>query len=202
MKTNQAIDKYAKLYRSALREQGIQAVEEKTAQYRKRLSEMYASQKYREYNVYPTMDVQLIYAVIAMCLELRSFGFSKQEIMAFSDRMFKKRKQVFARIIRLIDRLPNSWRIARKWNINDHAKRDRDHSITYEVFDAEEDRIEYRISHCMYVEMFAYYGIRELCKIFCNTDTQAYAGLTRHVRFVRHSDLSDGDCCWDEVHRR
>jgi hypothetical protein len=24
-------------------------------------------------------------------------------------------------------------------------------------------------------------------------------GLTRHVRFVRHSDLSDGDCCHDEV---
>lgn len=202
MKTNRAIEKYAKLYRSALWEQGIQAVEEKTAQYRKRLSEMYASQKYREHNVYPTMDVQKIYAVIAMCLELRSFSLSMQEIMAFSDGMFKKRKQVFARIIRLIDRLPNSWRIARKWNISDHAKRVRDHSITYEVFDAAEDRIEYRISHCMYVEMFTYYGIRELCKIFCNTDTQAYAGLTRHVCFVRHSDLSDGDCCWDEVHRR
>lgn len=51
----------------------------------------------------------------------------------------------------------------------------------------------------MYVEMFLCYGIRQLCKIFCNTDRIAYSGLTRHVRFVRHSDLSDGDTCHDEI---
>ena len=28
------------------------------------------------------------------------------------------------------------------------------------------------------------------------------AGLTRHVRFIRHSDLSDGDSCHDEVIRK
>lgn len=53
----------------------------------------------------------------------------------------------------------------------------------------------------MYVEMFAFYGIRELCKIFCMTDIQAYTNLVRHVRFVRHSDLSDGDCCRDDIYR-
>lgn len=31
---------------------------------------------------------------------------------------------------------------------------------------------------------------------------QAYANLTRHVEFVRHSDLSDGDACHDEIMRR
>ncbi len=59
--------------------------------------------------------------------------------------------------------------------------------------------LEYNISKCMYVEMFLCYGIRQLCKIFCNTDRIAYSGLTRHVRFVRHSDLSDGDTCHDEI---
>lgn len=68
--------------------------------------------------------------------------------------------------------------------------------------DAEIKTHQYRISKCMYVEMFECYGIRSLCKIFCNTDTRSYAGLTRHVRFVRHSDLSDGPCCWDEVYRK
>ncbi len=53
----------------------------------------------------------------------------------------------------------------------------------------------------MYAEMFAFYGIRELCKIFCMTDIQAYTNLVRHVRFVRHSDLSDGDCCRDDIYR-
>ena len=43
------------------------------------------------------------------------------------------------------------------------------------------------------------YGIRGLCKIFCMTDQFAYAGLLRHVKFIRHSDLSDGPACYDEV---
>ena len=36
----------------------------------------------------------------------------------------------------------------------------------------------------------------------CMTDETAYAGLTRHVEFIRHSDLSIGNCCHDEVIRR
>lgn len=47
--------------------------------------------------------------------------------------------------------------------------------------------------------MFGAYGIRGLCKIFCMSDTMAYGRLTRHVRFVRHSDLSDGPACHDEI---
>ena len=50
-------------------------------------------------------------------------------------------------------------------------------------------------------ELREQYGIRELCKIFCMSDTLAYANLTRHVRFVRHSDRSDGDCCHDDVYQ-
>ena len=51
----------------------------------------------------------------------------------------------------------------------------------------------------MYVEMFKTFGIRSLCKIFCMTDTTYYENLPKHVRFIRHSDLSDGNCCHDEV---
>ena len=50
--------------------------------------------------------------------------------------------------------------------------------------------------------MFERYGIRPLCKIFCLTDEFAYAQLPRHVRFIRHSDLSDGVCCHDEIIRK
>ena len=38
--------------------------------------------------------------------------------------------------------------------------------------------------------------------LFCNTDGIMYSGLTRHVNFVRHSDLSDGDACFDEIFRK
>ena len=119
-----------------------------------------------------------------------------------SDAAFKKRRAFFEGLIRIINLLPNSFQIAKKWNEGDHAKRVEDHSITYDYFNVTEDSVTYRVSKCMYVEMFETYGIRELCKIYCNTDTRSYNGLTRHVKFIRHSDLSDGPCCWDEVHRK
>ena len=50
--------------------------------------------------------------------------------------------------------------------------------------------------------MFEAYGIRGLCKIFCMTDTTSYENLRHHVTFIRHSDLSDGDACHDEIIRR
>lgn len=31
------------------------------------------------------------------------------------------------------------------------------------------------------------------------TDTTSYDNLPKHVRFIRYSDLSDGDCCHDEM---
>lgn len=98
--------------------------------------------------------------------------------------------------------LPNSFDIARKWNISDHDKRMKDGSITYDYFNVGKDKVEYRISKCMYVRMFEAYGIRGLCKIFCMTDEFAYAGLPKHVKFIRHSDLSDGPACFDEVIRK
>ena len=31
------------------------------------------------------------------------------------------------------------------------------------------------------------------------TDETAYSNLTKHVKFIRYSDLSCGECCHDEV---
>ncbi len=196
------IKKYSDLYRKALRKKQFSDVEGKTAAYRKRLREMYESEAFRKHDVYPTMNVELIYAVIAMCLELKGFGLTDREIIDFSDTMFEKRKKIFAVLEKVVDVLPGSYKIAEKWNINDHDKRVKDGSITYDIFDVQDGRIEYSISKCRYVEMFEYYGIRHLCKIFCNTDTSAYSQLTKHVKFTRYSDLSDGDCCHDVIERK
>ena len=102
----------------------------------------------------------------------------------------------------MIDLFPFSFSVVRKWNQSDHADRVKDRSITYDYFNLGREKVEYYISKCMYVEMFSFYGIRPLCKIFCNTDRIAYSGLTRHVEFIRHSDLSDGDACYDEIIRK
>ncbi len=196
------VRKYGKLYSNALNQMRFPDAEAMTGKYEDRLQRMYDSPAFKAHNIYPTMDVSLIYAVIAMCLELKEKDFSDQEIMDFSDLVFQKRKKVFAALEKVIDALPNAYAIAEKWNIDDHEKRVKDASITYDIFKVEDGRIEYSISRCMYVKMFEHYGIRSLCRIFCNTDISAYSQLKRHVKFTRYSDLSDGDCCHDVIERR
>ena len=190
---NKETNKYARLYHKALKKQKDADAAEKTDKYRKRLEKMVASEIYRRHNVYPTMNVDLIYAVVAMCLELKEQGLTDMEIMDFSDRVFQTRRQAFAALEKLVDLLPNCYSIAEKWNRADHDKRVTDGSLTYDLFEISDGKIEYRISKCMYVEIFEYYGIRSLCRIFCKTDENAYANLTRHVSFIRHSVLADGE---------
>ena len=196
------IAKYVRLYRKALQKLNYSDIENMSERYESRLKKMYDSASFKAHSIYPTMDVSLIYAVIAMCLELKEKGLKDQQIIDFSNTVFKTRKKAFAVLEKVIDALPNTYEIAQKWNIDDHEKRVRDGSITYDVFKVEDGRIEYCISQCMYVKMFEYYGIRSLCKIFCNTDISAYSQLTRHVKFTRYSDLSDGNCCHDIIERR
>ena len=196
------IRKYGKVYRKALSFRHCREIDVKTAAYEARLRKMYASDGFRAHSIYPTTNAAHVYAVIAMCLELKALDMTDAEIIETVNQGFARRRSFFRRIIRAIDLLPNSFSIAKKWNIQDHDRRIQDGSLTYDRFDVGEDRIEYRISKCVYIEMFEAYGIRGLCKIFCMTDTTSYENLRRHVIFIRHSDLSDGDTCHDEIIRR
>ena len=202
MDADRAVRKYTKLYRTELARRGDVATDEKATAYAERLTGMYASEQFAEHNVYPTTDATLIYAVIAMCLELREQGLTDDEIIEFADCVFRTRKKVFAVLEKVVGVLPNCYKIVENWNIDDHAKRVEDGSIGYDLFEVSDGRIEYRISRCAYVDMFAAYGIRQLCRIFCKTDEFAYANLTKHVTFVRHSELATGDSCHDEIMRK
>ena len=198
------VKKYGKIYRRILVIGNYPDPYVKQEAYEKRLTEMYASEKYKEHNIYPSTNTEYVYAIIAMCLELKGLGLSEKEIIDIINRGFSRRRDFFKNLIRCIDMLPNSYQIAEKWNISDHAKRVhakrvQDGSIYYDIFEVSDGKIEYSISKCMYVEMFETYGIRPLCKIFCMTDTTAYSNLEKHVKFIRYSDLSDGDSCHDII---
>ena len=198
-KTEKLVKKYAAMYQSALLRAGVGGAAQRAQSYAARLTDMYVSDAYRQHDRYPSMLVPLVYAVIAMCLELKDAGLQNGEIIDLVNDVFRTRKRALGCLERGVDLFPFAWTIVRKWNLADHESRLKDGSITFDSFQADADRVSYRISRCMYAEMFDFYGIRALCKIFCMTDTQAYANLTRHVRFVRHSDLADGDCCHDDV---
>ena len=191
------VKKYGKIYRRILVIGNYSDPDVKQEAYEKRLTEMYSSEK--EHNIYPSTNTEYIYAIIATCLELKGLGLSDKEIIDIINRGLSLRRNFFKNLIRCIDLLPNSYQIVEKWNISDHAKRVQDGSIYYDIFEVSDGKIEYSISKCMYVEMFETYGIRPLCKIFCMTDTTAYSNLEKHVKFLRYSDLSDGDSCHDII---
>lgn len=199
MEMAKTVKKYGNIYRKIIDSGSCYDRDRKQEAYEKRLTEMYASEKYAEHNVYPTTNAEYIYAIIAMCLELKESGSSDKEIIDTVNSGFSSRRNFFKYLIRCIDLLPNSYQIAERWNISDHDKRVKDGSISYDQFDVSDGKIEYSISRCAYVEMFETYGIRSLCKIFCMTDTTAYSNLRKHVEFIRYSDLSDGDCCYDII---
>ncbi len=193
------VKKYIKVYRNALKENALPDIDERTKMFEQRLTEMYRSQAFAEHNIYPTMSMAKIYAVVAMCLELKKENLSDKEMINIINSGFQKTRRFFKFLTGIMDRFPNTYKVVKKWNISDHENRVKDGSITYDYFEATDKKIEYRISKCKYIEIFDFYGIRSLCKIFCLTDEAAYAGLPKHIQFVRHSDLSSGECCHDEV---
>ena len=196
------IKSYSKYYRKILVNEGLEDIDRRMSSYKTRLKEMYRSDGFKTHNIYPSTNVSFVYAVIAMCLELKNAGYSDDRIIPAVEKSMEKRWNAFVKILQFIDLFPFSFSVVRKWNQSDHADRVKDRSIKYDYFELGKEKVEYYISKCMYVEMFSFYGIRPLCKIFCNTDRIAYSGLTRHVEYIRHSDLSDGDACYDEIIRK
>lgn len=97
-KTGKTVKKYTALYRSALLRAGMHDAAQKAQNYAARLTDMYASDAYRQHDRYPTMRVSMIYAVITMCLELKDAGLQKEAIIGFVNDAFRKRKQAFIRL--------------------------------------------------------------------------------------------------------
>ena len=116
------IRKYGKVYRKALSFRHCREIDVKTAAYEARLRKMYASDGFRAHSIYPTTNAAHVYAVIAMCLELKALDMTDAEIIETVNQGFARRRSFFRRIIRAIDLLPNSFSIAKKWNIQDHDR--------------------------------------------------------------------------------
>ncbi|MCM1557031.1 MAG: L-2-amino-thiazoline-4-carboxylic acid hydrolase [Anaeroplasma bactoclasticum] len=196
------IKNYVKLYKNALKKKGFPDAKQKASDYENKFRKMLASEAYKQHDVYPTIHTPKIYAVIAMCLMLKEYNLSNDEILDFLDFAFRKAKRAFNFLSAILNVLPNSYKIAKKWNNSDHEKRVVDKSCIYDYFSATDEKIEYKVSKCMYVEMFDYYGIRELCKFFCKTDERIYANLPHNIKYIRHSELATGDVCHDEIINR
>ena len=163
-----------------------------------RFREHQRSEMYRTYREkYPSMGVEKVYFGITLAQLLTEKGHPLDEVLAIWERdVIGGNRRVLERFIRLIDRLGLGYRVVAHWLDQDKQARDRDGSILYEQYHYDDRSLEYKIHTCMYVELFAHYGIRPFCKAFCNNDL-CMAVLERSGRFIRYSDKVDGAYCHD-----
>ncbi|MGX8680132.1 MAG: hypothetical protein ACSW8B_01955, partial [bacterium] len=76
MNIEKTIKSYAKIYRKAL----IRGkMPNETDAYERRLRDMYMSEEFKNHSRYPTTNAVHVYAVIAMCLELKRFNLSDSQ---------------------------------------------------------------------------------------------------------------------------
>lgn len=126
------VKEFASMYGKALIACGNQAADVKITAFTKRLEQMCASDIFKQHNVYPSMGVDRIYAVIAVCLELKDDGMSDPEIIEFVNQMFESRRKPLRVLLKGIDLLPDCYQIAKKWR-----------SLPSEIFSGDGVRIGY-----------------------------------------------------------
>ena len=80
---------YSKYYKNLLVNEGIKDVDERMSSYEKRLKEMYNSKEFKAHNVYPSTNVSFVYAVIAMCLELKEAGYTDERIVPVVEKVWR-----------------------------------------------------------------------------------------------------------------
>ena len=84
-KINEKHDNYEKImfiYKAALKANEFTDVNHRAELFEIRFQKMISSNMYAKHNVYPTMDMTKIYAVIAMCLELKNDDYSDMQLLA------------------------------------------------------------------------------------------------------------------------
>ena len=193
--------KYAKMFSRSMKEIGRSDWESLYDTYYNRYLGHLKSPEYAEYTRYKTIALEKVYAAIThaqICLEL---GYDLKEAQRIWEEILcRKIKKMINKAMLLIDALPNGYNITTGWLYKDAQARIEENCLTYGLLDYSDEKLEYKITRCAYVEIFEHYGIRNFAKVFCNADL-CMAVMHRHTKFVRHSDLVDGDCCHDEIIR-
>ena len=75
------IKSYSKYYRNILVNEGLEDIDRRMSSYKARLKEMYRSDGFKTHNIYPSTNVSFVYAVIAICLELKNAGYTDDRII-------------------------------------------------------------------------------------------------------------------------
>ncbi len=196
--TEQTAQKYAKMFVRSLRKAGYQQPE-LFAAYKARFLQYAESPEYRRFSQFQTMGVDKVFAAITHAKICMEAGIPMEEALRIWETYTAGTiRRIFRGACRAIDLLPNGYRILAGLLYKDAQQRAKEKCLTYEMLSFTEQKLEYKITHCMYIEAFEAFGLRPFCKAVCNSDLCMQA-MQKKARFIRYSDLADGDCCHDEL---
>ena len=190
--------KYVKLFCNSMKKAG-KYTPSLYEEYRSLYLDLTSSAEYKEFSKYETMGIDKVYAAITHAKLCKEKGISLDEAREIWEKYTAKNiRKIFRTVCKVIDILPNGYKIVSEWLYKDAQERIAENCLTYEMLAYNSQKLEYKITHCMYAEIFERYGIKSFCKVFCDNDL-CMSVMHRKAKFIRHSNLVDGHFCHDEV---
>ena len=190
---------YSKLFAKAMKKFGRKDYRKLENLFRNRYMDYLCSEEFEVYKKYGSITLERVYAAITHALICLEIGISLEEAKRIWEEMIEqadKKRALF--LCKLVDKLKNGYQIVANYLDKEARKHKADESMTFEILKSGDDKSEFKVTSCVYIEIFERYGIREFCKVFCN-NIHCLDVLHESARFTRHSNLLDGDCCHLEL---
>lgn len=189
------MNQYSKLFAKAMKKNGRSDYKKMENLYRNRYMDYMCSKEFEEYTKYGSVALEKVYAAIThakVCLE---FGISLEEAKKIWEEMIlQEERKRNALLCGLVDNLKSGYKMVANYLEKEARKHKANESMTFETLKCGEEKTEFKVTRCAYVEIFEYYGIRSFCKVFCNS-IHCLDVMQKSAKFTKQSDLIDGDCC-------
>lgn len=201
MKKEKAAAKYAAMYANELAQNWSRNYDDAYSKYYDKYLALVTSEDYESFDREHGKNISLpkIYAALATCFVSTDYGFSFEDSKNVFYGMAKPAWDRASKAINFIERLPGGF-----WLFTHLLYRFNESygsSIQYSQNQLGKDKYEYVISKCAYIEIFEYYGIRNFCKVMCDSDIGVMGKACKHAKFVRYHDMTQADTCHDAVVR-
>ena len=186
---------YSKLFAKAMKKIGRSDYKKLENLFRNRYMDHLCSDEYEKYAKHGSIALEEVYAAIThaqICIEI---GISIEEAMCIWKECIVADARKKANVMcGLLDNLKSGYKLLANCLEKEARKHKADESMTFEVLKREDDKLEVNISKCLYVEIFEDYGMRRLCRVFCDR-LNCLTNMQKSANYEKQESLLDGECC-------
>ena len=187
---------YSKLFAKAMKEIGRSDYKKLESMFRNRYMDQVCSDEYEEYSKkYGSIELERVYAAIIHALICLEIGISLTEAQRIWEEMIEQdEKKKAAFWCGLVDKMGNGYKLVANHLEKEARKHKNDESMTFEILKVSEEKAEFKVTRCAYMEIFDHYGIREFCKVFCN-NMHSLDVMQKKGKLEIHSNLLESEYC-------